>query len=874
MKKLSLFLGMAVAASLSLTYCAKNEIAPSEPVNKDGVPFEISASLSTKTVNDGLATKWAEGDKINLFHAVAGSTTYTSDNAFTLDANREGVFTGTLTGTLTSGTNYDWYAIYPYEEVLETPANNAETKKYIYVGGRSDTPAVQDGNNSMAHLVGDYAPLWGKALGVASDVMPSMQMLNLASVVAVKVKNTTSEPLTVSSVSLTSKESLVGTFYVDITGENVKYVDGTYTSSTATLKVNGATALANGEEAIFYIPIKPHTEVAGSKLTLSVNSYEKESPALTKDVTFTAGKIKTLVFEYDKVVVDYVTLPWEIDGTGGSNTWKNTIGLSQSGLGSDYALSNSPYLTKFDTTNDYVQVKYDSPAKQIRFTVKKLGGEGESSFSLKGSVDGSNFAEIETFKVTGTQNAVLTFVSNNPIDDTYRYLRLVFTKKSNVGLGSVSILANSTDPVINADNIAGISALGEGAGALAYTIDNPVEGTTISAACDGTIVTDVLDNGDGKTFLYEVSKNTGDAREGWIKLTYGDVEKTVKVSQNAPIFKVSKTEVELEAENSSQRTITITSDFGWTATTSTGADFLIDPENYTEGKATDGKTTMTIMAGSANTSEEGAKALGTITITNKETGVILTVNVSQASSYQPPYITLSANALTVAADAETAEFTVDANVDYTIHTDAEWILDYDKTKPKDGNVVILFEANTESTARTAVFAVTSTDNTISKTFTLTQSAAGVVKEQHTVIYTVASVSSVTTSGTAPDGSSVSFKNTYGTKDQITSDKSQTYTMSGFEGKTIKKVVLSMHSNGSKGAGKFSLVAGDTTLASIEAATTFNNWYDNTSYGTTYRDVTVKLKNDSYVIGTDENVVLVITGTTNSIYCQSVTITYE
>ena len=230
--------------------------------------------------------------------------------------------------------------------------------------------------------------------------------------------------------------------------------------------------------------------------------------------------------------------------------------------------------------------------------------------------------------------------------------------------------------------------------------------------------------------------------------------------------------------------------------------------------------------------------------------------------------------MTVAADAETAEFTVDANVDYTIHTDAEWILDYDKTKPKDGNVVILFEANTESTARTAVFAVTSTDNTISKTFTLTQSAAGVVKEQHTVIYTVASVSSVTTSGTAPDGSSVSFKNTYGTKDQITSDKSQSYTMSGFEGKTIKKVVLSMHSNGSKGAGKFSLVAGDTTLASIEAATTFNNWYDNTSYGTTYRDVTVKLKNDSYVIGTDENVVLVITGTTNSIYCQSVTITYE
>ncbi|HCY74021.1 MAG TPA: hypothetical protein DHU75_08135, partial [Rikenellaceae bacterium] len=235
-------------------------------------------------------------------------------------------------------------------------------------------------------------------------------------------------------------------------------------------------------------------------------------------------------------------------------------------------------------------------------------------------------------------------------------------------------------------------------------------------------------------------------------------------------------------------------------------------------------------------------------------------------------ITLSEEALTVAADAESAEFTVDSNVDYTVHTDAEWIVDYDKTKTESGNVTIIFEANTESAARTAVFTVTSIDKTISKTFTLTQSAAGAV--QHTVTYTVASTSSVTTSGTAPDGSSVSFINTYNTKEQITSNQSQTYTISGFKGKTIKKVVLSMHSNASKGAGKFSLTAGETTLASIETATTFNKWYDNTSYGTTYRDVTVKLKNDSYVIGTDENVVLVITGTTNSIYCQSVTITYE
>lgn len=42
-------------------------------------------------------------------------------------------------------------------------------------------------------------------------------------------------------------------------------------------------------------------------------------------------------------------------------------------------------------------------------------------------------------------------------------------------------------------------------------------------------------------------------------------------------------------------------------------------------------------------------------------------------------------------------------------------------------MTILFEANTESTERTALFTVSSTDNTISKTFTLTQSGAGTVE---------------------------------------------------------------------------------------------------------------------------------------------------
>ena len=51
---------------------------------------------------------------------------------------------------------------------------------------------------------------------------------------------------------------------------------------------------------------------------------------------------------------------------------------------------------------------------------------------------------------------------------------------------------------------------------------------------------------------------------------------------------------------------------------------------------------------------------------------------------------------------------------------------------------------------------------------------------NTVTYTVATTTSVTSTGIAPEGASATFKNTYTTKDQITSGKSQTLTLSGYQ----------------------------------------------------------------------------------------------
>jgi hypothetical protein len=109
---------------------------------------------------------------------------------------------------------------------------------------------------------------------------------------------------------------------------------------------------------------------------------------------------------------------------------------------------------------------------------------------------------------------------------------------------------------------------------------------------------------------------------------------------------------------------------------------------------------------------------------------------------------------------------------------------------------------------------------------------------------------------------------------MTKDNTQTYTLSGFDGLKIKGVTLSMKSNKSAGAGTFSITAGSTTLAQIATATNFNAWYNNNSYSQSFVPVNVELLESNYIVKNEENIVITISATTNSLFCESVTLEYE
>lgn len=635
MRKSFVYAAGLMCLALSITDCQKELVDQTTPASEPN--FELFAQpVTTKTANNGLDTKWVANDAINVFHAEAGSTAYDSDGRFTVKDIETGRFDGTVSKSLSADKSYDWYAFYPYSSYNKTPAGiSKDTFGYTTIGGTSQT---QTGNGSRAHLAGEPCPLYGIASNIASDKVPSIEMNHLTSVIKVSVTNNSGEDLTVSSVSFTGTEDIVGTYFINFAASPVAYKSSgnAYVSSTASLTVSNGEALANGSSADFYIALKPFTAKTGSTLKLAVNGYEK-TLTLKNDITFTAGHIKPLNFNYDKKVLDCVTLPWSIDGTDGSTVWKNTVGLSQNGLGSDYADGHKPYLTKLDTNNDYVQVKYDSPASFVKFAVKMIGGNNTSYMTVQGSAAGQSFTDIEKFTISGKNNDILSFTTSQPIDTEYRYIRLLFKKGSNVGLGAVEISKHSTDPVINADNVLGVSARGVVNQELAYTITNTVEGAVLSVAGDDTVVEAIEMDG---TITYDVKKNTSkESREGSITLTYSKggetlAEKTVKVQQLAPVFKVSRASVEIDATKGAQTTITVTSDFDWMADASASAGFSFSPNTYTWQEG--GKETVTITASADNSSESGTATLGTITFSNIETKEEIIVTVAQKSSYVAP----------------------------------------------------------------------------------------------------------------------------------------------------------------------------------------------------------------------------------------------
>ena len=240
-------------------------------------------------------------------------------------------------------------------------------------------------------------------------------------------------------------------------------------------------------------------------------------------VTFTAsyagvsGEYQSSTDTYEMTVTssapDYATLPFEWAG-GASASLLALAGVTANGLGSDYAAGNAPYLVKFDSDGDYIQVKTNSRPGVVTIGVKMIGGSSTSTITVQESVNGETFTEVQALTISGAQNDNLILETTNDFAATTRYVRLLFTKGSNVGVGAISIALPSNDPVISAENVS--IEYNTTSGSIDYEIVHPVEGGTISASTEAEWLT----FGTTGTAFTATVNNAASARTADVTLTY------------------------------------------------------------------------------------------------------------------------------------------------------------------------------------------------------------------------------------------------------------------------------------------------------------------------------------------------------------------
>ncbi|MCI7177409.1 MAG: hypothetical protein SOU95_05740 [Candidatus Cryptobacteroides sp.] len=661
MRKSFVYAAGLMCLALSITDCQKELVDQTTPASEPN--FELFAQpVTTKTSNDGLDTRWVAKDAINVFHAEAGSTAYDSDGRFTVKDIETGRFDGTVSKSLSADKSYDWYAFYPYTSQITTPDNTASG--YCYIGSRSDASQTQTGDNNMYHICGSNYPLYGIAKNVNASDVPSIQMQHLTSVIKIVVTNSTEEELSLNSVSFTAEENISGQFYIAFNSETPKYTSAGHPSKTANLTVSDI-KVAPKAKATVYIAIKPFTAKTGTTLKLAVNGYEK-TLTLKNDITFTAGHIKPLNFNYDKKaeLVEYTAIDDVEKLSEGC-----LVCLVAKNNDKYYYLPTSPAIDRgkivgveVDVTDNKISTSMDNIAWVAKSSGKQwtLYDGKNYMFHAKGGSSGTDLAlgdaSTYTWNISNYSIVNKTFkfaaYSSNKVQNRGLLFKVQdnanifggYSFSNTTGYSAIMLFVRNSDipadkPIISASDVTNVSARGVVNQELAYTITNTVEGAVLSVAGDNTVVEAIEMDG---TITYDVKKNTSkESREGSITLTYSKggetlAEKTVKVQQLAPVFKVSRASVELDATKGAQTTITVTSDFDWMANASTSAGFSFSPDTYTWQEG--GKETVTITASNANASEAGTATLGTITFSNIETEEELIVTVTQKSSYVAPAI--------------------------------------------------------------------------------------------------------------------------------------------------------------------------------------------------------------------------------------------
>ena len=315
-----------------------------------GTSFNPTPDLKdgSKTTMAGLETRWSEGDAVNVFHAVAGTTLYINDGCFTTSSsgNRLGVFTGTLGQALNSDTQYDWYIIYPYDAGRTGPDDmTCETIVACDYNGYES----QSGIGSTSALGGTGAPLVGCAKNIAGNAAVNVALMQTITTLEIQLTNHASTR-TITTVNVRSPQTLSGRFYIDFSDGNHVYYTGVDDCTSANITLNVSSGqIATGATGKFYIAAKPF--ILGNGQSLVFTFTESSGESFSQTVTFDSGKAFHAGYKRSMALDRWVDDEVIINGI----VWKTcNLGASApDGIGSLYQFNRNTALAYQDNASGF-----------------------------------------------------------------------------------------------------------------------------------------------------------------------------------------------------------------------------------------------------------------------------------------------------------------------------------------------------------------------------------------------------------------------------------------------------------------------------------------------------------------------------------------
>ena len=385
MKKAFLLTGLALTFTLFISGCQRE----TEFKDPTGTPVDILLTLDdTRTVNDGMSTKWLENDELMGFYAPAGTESYSSGYCYSISDPETGKASGYAHLTEAA---YDWYLVYPYDIWIKSPADRNQSELQI-----GNPVQQQFGNDNMSKLAGIAMPLYGVARNVPVNEVPTVTMHQAATVAAVNVTNGTSRGLNIWKITLKAPCDIAGRYSIDFsTGEPVYTTtpDKQEVYKEVTLDVYSPGQIPAGESARFYLVLKPFTLAAGDKLTLEIEggTYDDRT-TVTKELTvseavsFKPGYIKNLKVTFDgqtqesKVYDTLMKFYYAMDGPN----WTDN-----SGWGTD------------DPIWTWTGVGFSAETGEVNLILRRMGLKGEIAECI-GELTGLTLFWIDEPGVTGT----------------------------------------------------------------------------------------------------------------------------------------------------------------------------------------------------------------------------------------------------------------------------------------------------------------------------------------------------------------------------------------------------------------------------------------------------------------------------------------